>query len=75
MARFDNGVSFYTKGIIRLSVNFPENEVKCQYCKFCRPEGELKRFWCRLTNEMIINPYYGIGKECPIIFEREDNNE
>lgn len=68
---FENGVSFYTKGVASVVINFPEDEVRCQYCPFCRAENELKRFWCRLTNEMLINPFSGTGNNCPIIFKGE----
>lgn len=63
---FPNGVSYYTKGNVLLVINFPENKVKCQYCPFCRSENELKRFWCRLTNQMIYNPFYAeLPEFCP----------
>lgn len=72
MARFECGVSYYTKGKIVLDVGFPEDAVSCQYCPFCRTESELKRFWCRLTNEMLPNPFSPyLGKKCPIVFEKE----
>ena len=69
---FENGVRFYTIGQAILDVSFPENEIRCGYCAFCRPESDLKRYWCRLTNKMIYNPYSAILPEwCPIKFEKE----
>ena len=69
---FENGVKFYTTGQAVINVPFPENEIRCGYCAFCRPEADLKRFWCRLTNKMIYNPYAGFLPEwCPIKFEKE----
>ena len=72
MARFDKGISFYTKGKAIIDVSFPEDYICCQYCKFCRTESDLKRFWCRLTGEMIYDPFGPHrGYDCPIIFEEE----
>lgn len=73
MARFDKGIAYYTTGKVVLEVGFPEDVVCCQYCKFCRIESELKRFWCRLTNEMIYDPFSPYrGKKCPIVFDEEE---
>lgn len=72
MPKFESGVSFYTKGQATVSVNFPEDDIKCQYCEFCRSETDLKRWWCRLTGEMIYFPFMGIGDKCPIIFENKE---
>lgn len=73
MKTFESGVSFYTKGHARIEVAFPEDEIKCQYCMFCRTEKDLNRFWCRLTNEMIYNPFsYHLGEQCPIKFNEEE---
>lgn len=68
--RFEKGVSYYTRGIAYVTVSFPEDAVCCGYCSFCRPEPELKRFWCRLTNEMLINPFAPErGTRCPVVLE------
>ena len=69
MAKFENGVKYYTEGIASVTVHFPQDEVSCNWCPFCRAEGDLKRFWCRLTNTMIYNPYSGIMDDCPIKFK------
>ena len=70
MARFDTGVSFYTKGKVILDVNFPEDVTACQYCSFCYAEESLKRHKCRLTGEIIVNPYSLYrGAKCPIVLE------
>lgn len=72
MAKFDKGVEFYTTLKAEIFIHFPEKDVTCQWCPYCRAERDLGRFWCRLTNEMIYNPYIGIGDNCPL---KEDNNE
>ena len=71
MKNFESGVKFYTSGKATVKINFPENEVKCHWCPFCRAEEALKRHWCRLTNDIIYNPESGLGDNCPIIFEKE----
>ena len=71
MNKFENGVKFYRKGQAAVTVHFPENEVSCNWCPFCRAEDTLKRYWCRLTNDMIYNPYAGRNSSCPIHFEEE----
>lgn len=70
---FESGVRYYTTGIAQVKINFPEGEVCCRWCPFCRSEESLKRYWCRLTNEMIYNPYAGIGECCPVEFEGKEN--
>ena len=70
---FESGVSFYTEGKIELSVFFPENDVRCKWCPFCRAEESLGRFWCRLTNKMIYNPNFnGLPDGCPITIKKEE---
>lgn len=69
---FKNGVSWFTKGVASIPIYFPEDKMKCQYCPFCRSEGDLKRFWCRITNHMIYNPYCAeLPDNCPIVFPDE----
>lgn len=72
MAKFDKGVSYYTKGGIALTVHFPEDMTVCQWCPFCRNEDSLKRWKCLLTNEYIVYPFTSRGEKCPI--ELEENN-
>ena len=68
--RFDEGVSYFTYKTLEIS--FPEDVVVCYYCPFCRAEGDLKRYWCRLTNQMIYNPYYAeLPDYCPITITGE----
>ncbi len=71
MKEFKNGVSYYTSGKAIIQINFPEDAVACCWCPFCRAESELGRYWCRLTNSMIYNPFSGLAQGCPIQFEKE----
>lgn len=72
---FPNGVSYFTDGEISLTVHFPEDKVKCHYCPFCRSENDLNRYWCRLTNKMIYNPYtLGLPDGCRYKLMKGYNN-
>lgn len=67
MSEFKNGVKWFLKGVIHKEVFFPEGKIKCQYCPFCRSENDLKRFWCRINNQMIYDPFVnGLPEGCPI---------
>lgn len=70
--RFDNGVLYYTKGYI--DVNFPENEVKCKYCRFFRCIEDSKQFRCNYNNAVLYSKEH-IGVDCPIRFEGEIKEE
>ena len=67
---FENGVKSYTKGIAQIEVFFPESEIKCYWCRFCRKD-DMGRHWCRITNEMIYNPLSGRGDDCPVEITEE----
>lgn len=68
---FEKGVNYYTKGIAIMDVFFPEDQVKCYWCNFCRKD-DMGRYFCRLTNEMLYSPTLGLGNDCPItIIEKE----
>lgn len=70
MKEFENGVSFYGTYKAEIEISFPEDEICCRWCKYCFPEKELSRHRCRLTNEILYNPYVigVVGDECPIKF-------
>lgn len=69
---FDKGVSYYTHGTANIDIYFPENDVRCIWCPFCRAESDLRRFWCRLTNHMVYNPdCAGLPEFCPIKINKE----
>ncbi len=72
MKDFESGVRYYTKAKAKITVNFPEKQVKCKWCPFCRAEQALGRYWCRLTNDMLYDPEsYELGRNCPLEFEEE----
>ena len=71
MKSFDKGVSYYTVGYATIKINFPEDDVCCNWCQFCRSESDLKRFWCRLTNKMIYNPFVPeLPEWCPVTLQK-----
>lgn len=71
---FGRGVGWYSHGIAKVDIYFPEGEICCQWCRFCRPD-DMGRYWCRLSNEMIYNPKNGRGQDCPIEeFVKEDRH-
>lgn len=61
-------VSYYTAGTAMVQVSFPEDKVRCHLCFLCKHEDAFKRYSCRATGELLIYPFQGIGKNCPIIF-------
>ena len=65
---FEKGVKYYTNGKAEIYIYFPEDQVVCQWCRFCR-RAEMGRHWCRLTNEMVIDPLVRRGQECPVELE------
>lgn len=67
MARFDKGISYYTKGTAVVDVFFPEDEIKCKYCQFLRYIEGLG-YRCKLT-ESVIYSIEHIGRDCPIRFD------
>lgn len=75
MGKFDKGVGWYTKGIASVPVNFPEDEVCCKWCPFCWTESGLNRYRCRLTNEILYFPNYGLGDKCPVVLNEKNESE
>lgn len=69
MARFERGVSYYTKATVCIS--FPENMVCCQYCPLLETYARKQ---CRRTGEYIADDR-NIGGMCPLVFNVEGNEE
>lgn len=51
MARFDKGVSYYTRTMI--PVCFPEDAVICRYCPVMRAIDGGSRYMCMATGEIL----------------------
>lgn len=56
----------YTSGT--LTVNFPNGEVRCQWCPLMHREYGI-RCACKYTGEILPYPESSIGTLCPIQFE------
>lgn len=61
-------VSYY-KGVITIDIALPQQAPFCQYCQWIKSEERLKRFTCRFTDEMILDPFNTRGALCPIEIE------
>lgn len=74
MGRFDNGVNSYTfaEGIVEVA--FPEDEVKCKWCKFMTHNDGLNRDKCFLTGEILFSREL-IGQKCPLTVINEVKTE
>ena len=80
MPREKTSVLYYTKATVNMPINFPENEINCSVCPFCRYDKELKIAWCD-----ILGKFRCIMKEaeaahykfadCPLEFEDKEENQ
>lgn len=73
MKQFHNGVKFYTEAAC--PVFFPEDDRCCYWCPILGVESRTERHYCKLTGEYIPIPQAGLGYRCPLIFEKENDNE
>ena len=65
MGRFDKGVTSYTFAEANIQVAFPEDEVKCKWCRFLRHYDGIDRDKCALTEEILFSREI-IGYRCPL---------
>jgi hypothetical protein len=63
--RFDNGVTSYTFADCTVQVAFPEDEVKCKWCRFMTHNDGLDRDKCFLTGDILYSREI-IGHNCPL---------
>ena len=63
-----NKVKYYTKGVDKVIVNFPEDKVCCNYCQFLlrRVNNKLTRYACSKTLEPLGDIHRTIGQCCPL---------
>ena len=73
MKEFINGVRFYTKATVEIS--FPEEDVCCYRCPLMTVDYGSKRERCSRTGELLVNPRYDIGYDCPLKFENKENDD
>ena len=74
MGRFDKGVSSYTFATTEVQVAFPEDEVKCKWCKFLKHYDGIDRDKCSLTEEILFSREI-IGFNCPLTIINEVKTE
>lgn len=72
MRNFSRGVSYYTKSTVEIS--FPEDDVCCCRCPLMGIEMASSREYCRRTGEYLPAPRDIIGFDCPLKFEKENDN-
>ena len=70
MGRFDKGVSYYTFADLSIQFGFPEDEVKCKWCRFIRHYDSLDRDKCALTEEILYSKEIR-GIHCPLVILNE----
>ena len=73
MKEFRSGVSYYTKSTVDIS--FPEDDVCCYRCPLMGTDYGSKRERCGRTGEILVNPKYEIGYDCPLKFESKENDD
>ena len=65
---FEKGVRYYTEGKLVLKVPFPEDQIYCRWCPWCRPQRGIDRHRCEITNEILYNIDFR-GDGCPVEME------
>ncbi len=65
VARFDNGISWYTVGSVSLKIAFPEDDIKCKWCPHLRADEANGRHFCRLTGSVLYSINI-LADDCPI---------
>lgn len=69
-----NKVDFYTTGIATVPIHFPNGDVSCRYCRFCKCDERFRRFSCTLTLPESWVMDIGIRQDwCPLKFEEVKN--
>lgn len=67
-----DGVRWYTEGIARFAVYFPEGKTNCRNCRFCHAREAFGNFYCRLADVYIQKVELDERhKMCPIEFIEE----
>ncbi len=72
MKVFKNGVRYYTKA--KVEIAFPEDDVCCTRCPLMGIEMASSREYCRRTGEYLPAPRDIIGFECPLVFNKEEED-
>ena len=72
-----NKVRYYTRGVDKVIVNFPEDDVCCSYCPFMlrRTNNKLTRYACSRTLEPLGDIHRTIGQYCPLEIAAQEKND
>lgn len=63
----DNAVDFYTEGMVKMRICFPNGKADCRHCPFIRHREAFGLYQCALTDELIEK--YELdkrGAHCPV---------
>lgn len=75
MSRRLNGCTVYTTATLVYTASFPNGNVCCDLCDFCRSENAGTRFRCSLTGEILPFHNKDTGLRCPLDFNNEKETE
>lgn len=71
---YQSGVQRYTVGTVTVSNGFPNDEMRCKWCRFCHTDDSMrKRERCIITEELLYDINF-IGTRCPMTFTKEANH-
>ena len=71
MKDFSNGVRYYTKATAE--IGFPESDCICFWCPLMTRDPNLRDV-CSKTGEILLSPKHSIGFNCPLKFDKENND-
>ena len=74
MGKFDRGVSYYTFADLSMQIGFPEDDVKCKWCRFLRHYDNLDRDKCALTDDILYSREL-IGHNCTLVILNDVKTE
>lgn len=72
--KFDKGVAYYTIADLSMQIGFPEDEVKCAWCRFLRHYDNLDRDKCALTEDILYTRELR-GINCPLVILNDVRTE
>lgn len=61
-------VEYYPCSAI-ITVYLPRKEPFCRRCPYCEYKEPMRTYYCRITNEEIIDPFHTRGAKCPLIVD------
>ncbi len=65
----------YIVGQATVQVALPVKAATCQYCRFISSHPAYERYYCKLTDEWLLNWKRERGAECPIKWEELNGKE